>query len=72
MKTLISKAISATSTIFAIVIACVVAGLGFAALFYLALLGAVVIGLGLLAAPFVAMTRSQAASGMPREAASAN
>ena len=51
MKTLISKATSAATATLAILVACVLAGLGLTALFYLALLGFVVMGLGLVAAP---------------------
>lgn len=72
MKTLISKVTSTASAALAIVIACVVAGLGLAALFYLALLGLAVIGFGLLAAPVVAMRQKRAASDLTIENASAS
>jgi hypothetical protein len=72
MKTLISKATSTASAAFAIAIACVLAGLGLAALFYLALLGLTVIGFGLLAAPFVAMMQKRTARDLPNDTVSAS
>lgn len=67
MKTLISKATSAATATLAILVACVLAGLGLTALFYLALLGFVVMGIGLVAAPFVAMAQKQSASDLSTE-----
>ena len=72
MKTLISKTTSAASVTLAILIACAVAGLGLMALFYLALLGFVVIGLGFLAAPIVALAQKHSARDLPKETASAS
>ena len=71
MKTLLSKATSAAAAAFAILVACVLAGLGLTALFYLALLGLVSMGLGLVAAPFVAMAQKQSASDLSPETGSA-
>lgn len=72
MKTLISKATSAATAAFAILVACVLAGLGLTALFYLALLGLVAMGLGLVAAPFLAMAQKQSASELGTETGSAS
>lgn len=67
MKTLISKATSAATATLAILVACVLAGLGLTALFHLALLGFVVMGIGLFAAPFVAMAQKQPSSDLSTE-----
>lgn len=75
MKTFISKIASAAAAIVAIVLACVLAGLGLTALVYLALFALAVIGFSFLAAPFVAMAQRNAADDrgdMPNENLSAS
>ena len=54
MKTLVSKVTSAAATVVAVIIACVLAGLGLTDFVYLALFALAVLSLSLLAAPFVA------------------
>lgn len=67
MKTLISKATSAATATLALLVVCVLAGLGLTALLYLALLGFVAMGIGLVAAPFVAIAQKQSASDLSTE-----
>lgn len=67
MKTLISKATSAATATLALLVVCVLAGLGLTALLYLALLGFVAMGIGLVAAPFVPIAQKQSASDLSTE-----
>lgn len=75
MKTLISKARSIAGATVAILVGCVLAGLGLTAMVYLALFALAVLGLSLLVAPFVALAQKNIRDGvdhMPGETPAAS